>query len=82
MGSVKECPFFRTDGLEKRGASRLSCEHGKLTFYDRDAMRSFMKKYCRNFTGWQSCSLASSLLKYYDREEKKNERSNIDRQID
>lgn len=61
MGKI-ECPFIRTNELEKRGVCKLSCEHGKLTFHDKDSMRLFIKKYCGSVYGWKECSLAESLM--------------------
>ena len=63
------CPFIITDGLDKRGEKKLSCEHGKLTFYEKETMIDFMRKYCGHEYGWKHCSLARSLMQHYEKED-------------
>lgn len=63
------CPFVKTDELGKRGRNVLSCERGKLIFNDKESMRIFMAKYCGSLYGWESCSLAGSLIDYYKNRE-------------
>ena len=60
------CPFFKGD-------DRLCvrCEGGKVNFRDRRAAKEFTDNFCASMAGWKICSLASSLLAYYERTETK-----------
>lgn len=59
------CPFFKWDDVQNVG-----CEGGKLRFKDRKSAVAYMDAYCAG-TGhaWEQCSVAASLLNYYDRKE-------------
>lgn len=59
------CPFFKWDDMKSVG-----CEGGKLCFHDKESAVEYMDKYCAG-TGhsWERCSVAASLLKYYDRKD-------------
>lgn len=62
------CPFYRWD--EK---SCVHCEGGsKVTFPDVTTKMEFYRAYCAHATGWQTCSVAMSLNKYYERKEAPN----------
>ena len=66
------CPFFVQSGMQ-----RVSCEGGCIQkFPDRETAIRFMDEYCASpCGGWKSCSVASTLLQYYERkEEDRNER--------
>ena len=59
------CPFFKWDDQKSVG-----CEGGKLIFHDKESAVEYMDKYCAgNGCSWERCSVAASLLKYYDRKE-------------
>ncbi|MGN1187121.1 MAG: hypothetical protein ACI4R6_01400 [Lachnospiraceae bacterium] len=66
MSKIIYCPFLKTDLADKKGQCRLSCEHGMLVFYNRESVRGFVNKYCGSPDGWKGCSLASSLMDYYE----------------
>ena len=57
------CPFFKWD-------ERLcvGCEGGKLRFADTEHALAYMDAHCANMPGWEQCSVAVSLLQYYDRQ--------------
>lgn len=55
------CPFFKWD--ERLG---VHCEGGKVVFPDRAAAEDYIDRHC-GAGGWRNCSVASSLLRYYER---------------
>ncbi len=59
------CPFFKWD-------ERLCvhCESARAKFKDRETMMEYIDKYCASVQGWEKCSLAATLLRYYERNEK------------
>lgn len=60
------CPFFKWDDTKIVG-----CEGGKLRFPDKESAVAYMDKHCAHAeNGWKECSVAASLLAYYDRLEK------------
>ena len=65
VAKVIQCPFMNVDYGNKTGELKITCEHGRVTFKDRDSMREYIGKYCG--CEWQSCTLAQSLLEYYER---------------
>ena len=56
------CPFLKWDEKLK-----VHCEGGCVAFPDRDAYAEYTGRYCANVPGWQGCSLAASLMQYYER---------------
>ena len=58
------CPFFKWD--EKLA---VHCEGGRVTFPDKEAALEYIDRYCGSPAGWRSCSVAASLLKYYERKD-------------
>lgn len=56
------CPFFKWD-------ERLCvhCEGGRPTFPDRAAATEYIDRYCADVNGWRDCSIAKTLLRYYER---------------
>lgn len=57
------CPFFKWDDVQSVG-----CEGGKLRFADKESAVEYMDTFCAGpGCAWQQCSVAASLLKYYDR---------------
>ena len=61
------CPFFMWDDQKCVG-----CEGGKLIFHDKESAAEYMNTYCAGLgSSWERCSVAASLLKYYDRKEDK-----------
>lgn len=69
MARSMYCPFIVTDYFDKRGENRISCEHGKLCFHDRESFDCYVNDYCGNKEGWERCTIAINLIKYYDRKE-------------
>lgn len=62
------CPFVKTNVVDHAGGFRISCEHGKLNFYEKESARNYINKYCGSEYGWKECSLACSLMQYYEKE--------------
>lgn len=59
------CPFFKWDDQKCVG-----CEGGKLLFADKESAVEYMDAYCASQEhAWKNCSIAASLLKYYDRKD-------------
>lgn len=56
------CPFFKWD--EKLC---VHCEGGKVSFRDRQEATEYIDSHCACEGGWQKCSLACSLTRYYER---------------
>lgn len=56
------CPFFRWDER-----MCVHCEGGQVSFPDKEAAQEYIDQYCASPDGWQTCSVASSLLRYYER---------------
>ncbi len=58
------CPFFKWD-------ERLCvhCEGGRMVFPDWKAATEYADRYCAAQSGWKACSVAASLLRYYERKE-------------
>lgn len=57
-----ECPFFKWDER-----LRVHCEGGCASFRDRAAAQEYINRHCASVNGWKSCSLACSLVRYYER---------------
>lgn len=58
------CPFFRWD---ERLCVR--CDGGCMNFPDRATLTEYADHYCASVEGWKGCTMAASLLKYYDRKD-------------
>lgn len=56
-----ECPFFRWD--ERRC---IHCEGGRMHMQDLESYRRYVRTYCDNSGGWENCTMARSLMDYYD----------------
>ncbi len=56
------CPFFKWDEKYK-----VHCEGARLVFPDKETEWEYTGSYCAGKNGWKNCSVAESLLKYYDR---------------
>ena len=56
------CPFF---GWDDRTC--VHCEGGRMDFPDRKAAAEYADRYCAHKSGWRECSVAASLLGYYER---------------
>lgn len=67
------CPFF---GWSKE--QEVRCEGGvQLPFPDQETAVEYMNHYCAGRGGeWRKCSIASSLLRYYDRKDTDDEAGN------
>ena len=57
------CPFYSWDEKMK-----IHCEGGKVLFKDRESAKEYIDRYCAG--DWRKCTVAGSLLRYYEREEK------------
>ena len=40
-----------------------------MEFPDRKAATEYADRYCADLNGWKECSVAASLLRYYERKE-------------
>ena len=56
------CPYLKWDEKLK-----VHCEGGCVSFPDRTAYEEYTGRYCANVPGWKSCTLASSMSKFYER---------------
>lgn len=45
----------------------IHCEGGRMEFPDRKAAVEYADRYCASQNGWKECSVAASLLQYYER---------------
>lgn len=71
------CPFFvRSD------KKRVCCEGGCIqSFPDVETAKEFMERLCASKNrNWESCSLASALLRYYERKENENDEQSTEKQ--
>lgn len=60
------CPFFKWDDKQC-----VACEGGKLHFPDKESATEYMDAFCAGKDrAWEWCSIAASLLQYYERKEK------------
>lgn len=59
------CPFF---GWDERLC--IHCEGGCMRFRDRKEAVEFQDSYCASLNGWKDCTVASSVMRYYERVEK------------
>ena len=60
------CPFFKWDDQKSVG-----CEGGKLRFPDKQSAVEYMDGYCASPTCWGKCTVATSLLNFYERQGEK-----------
>ena len=56
------CPFFRWDER-----LRIHCEGGRISFRDRQEAEEYIEHNCGELNRWRECSIARSLLRYYER---------------
>ena len=71
------CPFFvRSD------KKRVCCEGGCVqSFPDVETAKEFMERLCASKDrNWESCSLASALLRYYERKENERDEQSTEKQ--
>lgn len=61
------CPFFAI-----REKLMIRCEGGELKFHDGEATTDYCTRHC-SAEDWKKCSLAASLLRYYERIDKEDE---------
>ena len=52
----------------------LQGEGGRMEFPDRKAATEYADRYCAAQSGWKACSVAASLLRYYERKEDQREK--------
>lgn len=45
----------------------MSCEGCRMDFPDDDTKRDYTERYCASLEGWENCSIAGALLKFYER---------------
>lgn len=60
----------------------IHCEGGRVEFQDRKAATEYADRYCAHRSGWRECSMAASLLGYYERstaEERKIKVRNVEK---
>lgn len=51
----------------------MSCECCRMTFPDDEAKRDYVERYCASLDGWEQCSIARNLLKFYERTDENGE---------
>lgn len=56
------CPFWKWDA-----GKSMSCEGCRMDFPDDDTKRDYTERYCASLEGWENCSIAGALLKFYER---------------
>ena len=56
------CPFFKWDER-----LRVHCEGGCVQFRDREQAVEYQNGYCASLEGWESCTVAASAVRYYER---------------
>lgn len=56
------CPFLKWDEKQK-----IHCEGGCVSLQDPETYAEYTDRYCANVPGWESCTIASALTKYYER---------------
>lgn len=56
------CPFLKWDERLK-----IHCEGGCAAFPDRETYAEYTARFCACTDGWKRCTLASSMLRYYER---------------
>ena len=63
------CPFYQSDMK-----LCVHCERGsRVRFPDLSAENDYADRHCASATGWKDCSIAKSLLKFYERTIQTNE---------
>ncbi len=62
MPRTYTCPFWKWDK-----GNTVSCEGCRVNFPDGGAKRGYITRYCASLTGWKGCSIAGSLLAFYER---------------
>lgn len=58
-----KCPYFRWDKK-----TDLYCEAGILKFKDAERKKSYAAAYCCSLNNWETCSLATALSRFYEKE--------------
>lgn len=71
MAKAIQCPFMLVDYSDKKGELHISCEHGKIIFKNKKKLREHLNRYCGCTEGWHECTLAKSLIEYYEGNEDK-----------
>lgn len=65
------CPFYTYDEklcVHCEGSERKnSC----ISFPDKESLGEYAKAYCASADGWQRCTIAINLNKFYNRKEKR-----------
>lgn len=59
------CPFFKWDEKQK-----AHCEGGVVAFAVPETFDEFTSAYCASVDNWKRCSLAASLVRQYDKEDR------------
>lgn len=58
------CPFYKWDERLK-----IHCEGNRIAFHDQKGIQDYANQHCASPSGWKNCSIAKSLLEYYERKE-------------
>lgn len=56
----------------------MSCECCRMIFPDDDTKRDYVQRYCASLEGWETCSIARSLLEFYERMDEHGEKRGQD----
>ena len=55
------CPYYTSDN-----AFCVLCDGGKVNFPSQKRRKEWLESYCGNNPGWQKCSVADMLNKYFE----------------
>ena len=58
------CPYYEWDARKAVG-----CEGGRIELPDRSTAEEFFQTYCGDVSGWQRCSVARAISRFYERRE-------------
>lgn len=70
MPLTYKCPFYMWDRRKE-----IRCECCKVDFHDGTGKQKYADRYCTDLNGWRDCTIAKSLLDYYERTEDDGEKS-------
>jgi hypothetical protein len=54
------CPYFKWDKRQE-----VHCEGGAVAMTDRGLFLEYIERYCASVDGWQKCTIAQAMTKYY-----------------
>lgn len=72
---IYTCPYYCS-----RDKLWLRCEGGELRFHDGESTSDYVARHC-SAESWKTCSIAASLNRYYERQEKEDEEARRDQAV-